>query len=207
MKLKNIFTIVFLLCSYLFGYGQEKRILISEEKKGKRIILMAENTTDETINIFLLVNAKGYRRSADKPILINVPPKRKIYLTTLIEIKGENSSYNYELIVNDTLDNDAFIRFEKAPVDIAIMIKNKLVLFTKLGCDRCNRLEEQLALKRIGYRSFNLDKDPILYKQFIGFIEKSFTEKTIIRFPVIWNKNEAIFGYDSLEEIMTTLAE
>ncbi|MGJ8666642.1 MAG: glutaredoxin family protein [Patiriisocius sp.] len=194
-----------LLCT-AFSWAQQDRIIISEEKKGKRIVLKAENTTDETLNIFVLINANGYRRSADKPILIDVPAKRKIPLATLIAIDEPNASYTYELIINDKLDNTKDISYTKAASDISRVIEGKLVMFSKAGCDRCKRLEEELTYKRIDFRNFNLDEDPILYKQFMAFIESSFTEKTQIRFPVIWNKTEAIFGYDELEDVMTELS-
>ncbi len=207
MRYVKIFTTLLLFGILSPIYSQENRILITEEKKGKKIILNAENITDKTLNIFVLINANGYRRSADKPILIDVPANSKIYLTTLIPLQQINSSYTYELIINNKLDNTSTIGYKKATSDITRVIENRLVLFTKLGCDRCKRLEQELTFKRITHRSFNIDEDPILYKQFMAFIQENFTEKTQIRFPVIWNKTVAIFGYDTLEEIMTKLTQ
>lgn len=188
-------------------FAQQDRIIIKEEKKGKRIVLKAQNTTDRALNIFILVNANGYRRSADKPILMDVPAKSTRVVTTLIAIDQVNAFYTYELIINEKLDNTKDIAFSKAASDIEKVIQDKLVIFSKLGCDRCKRLEEELTFRRIKHRSFNLDEDPILYKQFMAFIESSFTEKTQIRFPVIWNKTDAIFGYDVLEDVVETIKQ
>jgi glutaredoxin len=202
--LHSLFTTILLLFSVI-GYSQQDRIIISEVKKGKRIVLFAENTTDKTLNIFILVNANGYRRSADKPILIDIPSRKRIPLTTLIELNEPNASYTYELIINDELDTTKEISYQKAASGIERVIKNKLVLFSKLDCDRCKQLDEKLNYRRISYRNFNIDEDPILYKQFMTFIQSSLTEKTQIRFPVIWNKDEAIFGYDNLDDVLSRL--
>ncbi|GEQ85781.1 hypothetical protein ULMS_12890 [Patiriisocius marinistellae] len=196
-----------ILCTAI-TWAQQDRIIISEEKKGKRTVLKAENTTDETINIFILVHAEGYRRSADKPILIDIPAKRKIPLTTLIAIDTTTASYTYDMIINEDLIEDLSknVSYKKGAIDISRVIKDKLVLFSMTNCDRCQLLDETLLDKGIEYRNFNIDEDPILYKQFMAFIESSFTEKTKIRFPVIWNKTKAIFGFDNLEEVMMKIS-
>ncbi len=205
MKLLNYLTTIFIFCLTLTAFSQEDRIVISEEKKGKRIVLFAENTTDETLNIFILINSNGYRRSADKPVLMDVPAGRRLPITTLISLDKPGASYTYDLIINDELDMTRNISYKKSASDIEKVIKNKLVMFSKLGCDRCVRLEEELKYQRITFRNFNLDEDPVLYKQFMAFIQSSFTEKKQIRFPVIWNKDEAIFGYDNLEDVISKL--
>ena len=205
MKLLNYIITAFILCYTIQIQAQEDRIIISEIKKGKRIVIYAENTTDETLNIFILVDSNGYRRSADKPILMDVPANRKLPVTTLIALNQPNASYTYELIINDELDMTKNISYTKAAADIERVITDKLVLFSKVGCDRCTRLDEELKYRRIDFRNFNIDKDPVLYKQFMAFIQNTFTEKTQIRFPVIWNKDEAIFGYDELEKVILQL--
>lgn len=205
MKLINYLFTAFILCCTMVAYSQTDRIIISEKEKGKRIVLYAENTTDETLNIFILVDANGYRRSADKPILMDIPAKRKVPVTTLIKLNQPNASYTYELIINDELDLTKNISYQKAAADIERVITDKLVIFSKVGCDRCKRLDDELKYRRIEYRNFNIDEDPVLYKQFMAFIQNTFTEKTQIRFPVIWNKDQAIFGYDELDDVMSKL--
>lgn len=205
MKLLQIFLTTLLFSFCFTANAQEARIKITEVKKGKRIVLYAENTTDETLNIFVLVNANGYRRSADKPVLMDVPAKSTVPVTTLISLNDPNANYTYELIINEELDTTKSVSYQKAASDIERVIKDKLVIFSKVGCDRCERLDEELTYQRIPFRNFNIDEDPVLYKQFMAFIQNSFTDKTQIRFPVIWNKDEAIFGYDNLEIVMSKL--
>ncbi|NNM09630.1 MAG: hypothetical protein HKO61_10680, partial [Flavobacteriaceae bacterium] len=54
--------------------SQGLKVLIKEQKSGKRLVLVAENKTQDTLNVFLMVNAEGYRRSASKPVIKNIPP-------------------------------------------------------------------------------------------------------------------------------------
>ena len=201
--LKKI-LLTFLLIFGFSGIAQESRVLISEKKTGKRLVLFAENTTSDTLNTFLMVTSKGYRRSASRPVLKNIPPKQKLPMITLIEIIGQEQFYSYDLIVNEE-DNNLSLEFEGEAKDIEQVIKDKLVIFTVANCDKCRLLSAQLDAKRIAHQSFSLDTDALLYRQFIGLIEKDFTTETRIRFPVIWNKDHVIFSYDELETIMSLL--
>lgn len=72
----SLITLLLLLLSQM-GWSQQEKVIISENKKGKRIVLMAENKTTDALNVFLMVFAEGYRRSADKPILKDLPPLSK----------------------------------------------------------------------------------------------------------------------------------
>ena len=70
MLRKILFT--FLAFSSFQMYCQELKVLISEKKSGKRIVLFAENRTTDTLNVFFMVNAEGYRKSASKPVIKDI---------------------------------------------------------------------------------------------------------------------------------------
>lgn len=187
------------------GWSQQEKVIISENKKGKRIVLMAENKTTDALNVFLMVFAEGYRRSADKPILKDLPPLSKVPMTTLIELHETSSSYTYDLIVNETRDNTIVIEPEKDVVDIENVVKGKIVLFSINDCEKCEVLSALLDAQRINHQAFNINNDPKLYRQFMNFINKELVEETKVRFPVIWNKSYTIFGYDDLSSIIEEL--
>ncbi len=201
--LQKILLGLFLMSS-LSIWAQENRVLISEKKTGKRVVLYAENTTADTLNIFFLVNANGYRRSASKPILKNLRPKSKVPLTTLIELADTPSSYTYELIVNEKKQSVA-LEYENEAGDIETMVRGKLVVFTIPNCQKCALLTAKLLGDRIQHLAFNINEDPVLYRQFMSFIQDSLTADTRIRFPVIWNKSHTIFGYEDLEGLLPKL--
>jgi len=81
------------------------------------------------------------------------------------------------------------------------------VLFTMDNCDTCELLSKTLESRGVSHRSFNIGKDPILYRQFMAFIEKELTQETRIKFPIIWNKDHTIFGYNDLEVMVNGLVD
>ncbi len=199
MLRKILFTFLAFLSFQM--YAQELQVLISEKKSGKRIVLFAENRTTDTLNVFFMVNAEGYRKSASKPVIKDIPPKAKVPMITLIELTDTPSRYTYDLIINKEKRNVNFT-YEKQAKDIKKMIKGKRVLFTKNNCEKCDELATTLKDNRISHRVFDITEDAILYNQFMRLIERSLTEETKIRFPVIWNKDHVIFGYNDLETIV-----
>ena len=51
-----IILVTFSVSGFLYSQNKETRVLISEKKTGKRrIVLFAENTTKDTLNIFFMV--------------------------------------------------------------------------------------------------------------------------------------------------------
>ncbi|QIE59002.1 hypothetical protein G5B37_05325 [Rasiella rasia] len=203
--LKKLLFITVLLASF-GSYAQGLKVLITEKKKGKRIVLVAENKTTDTLNVFLMVNAQGYRKSASKPVIKNIPPKAKVPMITLIELSGEESTYTYDLIVNEE-ELDINISHDNQVKDIERTIDGRLVLFSADGCEKCTVLSDSLTKRRIDHRVFNINENPVVYRQFMAFIERKLTSETKIRFPVIWNKDEAVFGYDDLEKTISELAK
>lgn len=202
--LKQLLFITVLFATF-GSYGQGLKILITEKKKGKRVVLMAENKTADTLNVFLMVNAEGYRKSASKPIIKNIAPQAKVPMITLIELAGQESVYTYELIINDK-PLDITISHDNQAKDIERNIKGRLVLFSADNCEKCDVLTAMLVEKRVEHRVFNINENPVVYRQFMTFIERKLTSETKIRFPVIWNKTEAVFGYDDLEATLTMLS-
>lgn len=202
MLRKILYGLVFFMCMPLLA--QEDRIAISEKKSGKRVVIYAENTTNDTLNVFFLVHAEGYRRSASKPILKNVAPKSKVPLTTLIELADVPSSYTYELIVNQG-EQPVALDYENEAPDIESVLHGKLVIFTIPNCEKCSALTTQLLSTRTPHKEFNINEDPVLYRQFMSFIEGSLTTETRIKFPVIWNKSYTLFGYEDLDTLISEL--
>ncbi len=197
--------ITFLLFFFSFqGFSQDLKVLITEKKTGKRVVLIAENKTQDTLNVFLMVHAEGYRRSASKPVLKDLPPLSKTPMITLIELTGVPHQYTYELIVNERKTELQFTVNKKAN-DIERTLTNRVVVFSKNNCPKCELLTSLLTSKRIQYRDLNIEKDQALYRQFMVFMESRLDAQTKIRFPVIWNKDHAIFGYDNIEEIVQEL--
>jgi len=199
---KILIIIVIFNCQQLLSQGL--KVLITEEKKGRRVELIAENKTTDTLNVFLVVNAEGYRRSASKPVIKDIPPLARVPMMTLIELDGVESQYTFEMVVNDKGSEINYS--EEAPErDIERVIKGQLVIFSADDCSKCGLLSRILTEKRIQHRMFNITEDAVLYGQFMTYIERRLNGETKIVFPIIWNKDEVIFGYDKIEVILEQL--
>lgn len=205
--MKHKVIIFILLFTTAFGYAQKEKVIVTEKKQGKRITLYAENTTKDTLSVFIMLTAQGYRRSADRPVVMNLPPKKKVNVMTLIEMEDQESSYTYNVIVNKKLDKVIPIDPEKEVADIETVIKGKIVIFSKTDCSKCETLSAFLYKEQLNHRVFHIEENPKVYRQFMNFIDNELKEDTQIRFPVIWNKTYTIFGYDELEEIVMEISK
>lgn len=99
--MKKITPLIILLFYCLSISAQEKPVYLVEEKLKKRTILYVQNDTDKNKNVFLKVNPTGYRKSAHRPIIKNIPPKSKLQILILIPLTDVDSHYTYNLIVNE----------------------------------------------------------------------------------------------------------
>jgi glutaredoxin len=197
--------LIILVLSAHSAWSQGLKVLIKEKKQGKRLVLVAENKTKDTLNVFLMVNAEGYRRSASKPVIKNIPPLSEVPMITLIEISGVESRYTFDLVVNEK-ENSLSFSYDAPERDIERVMTGKIVIFTADGCSKCEVLSEKLNENRVQHRIIDIEQDAVLYSQFMSFIERKLTSETKIKFPVIWNRDDVIFGYDSLEEMVYRLS-
>lgn len=88
-----------------FGYSQKNGVSIIEEVTPKRTFLYAENNAETSKSVFLKVDAVGYRRRSDRPLIEIIPPKSKKLLITLIPLRDTESKYTYTYVVNDETEN------------------------------------------------------------------------------------------------------
>ncbi|WP_108866308.1 hypothetical protein [Aquimarina aquimarini] len=98
---------VILFFTVISGHSQVDTVHLVEKKLKKRTIIYVQNDTDEEKNVFLKINPVGYRKSAQRPIIKNIPAKSKIQMRILIPLLNVESHYTYDLIVNkeaETID-------------------------------------------------------------------------------------------------------
>ncbi len=100
----KIIVFTFVLFFHFTIYAQEKPVRLVEEKQKKRTIIYVQNDTDTDKSVFLKVNPTGYRRSAQRPIIKNIPAKGKIQMLILIPLTDVESYYTYNLVVNEELE-------------------------------------------------------------------------------------------------------
>jgi hypothetical protein len=152
-----------------------------------------------------MVISEGYRRSATGPTVKDIPPNSKVSMMTMIERANTPSSYSYNLIINDQ-KNDLQFNWVTEEINIVRVLNNKLVIFTKTNCNKCDLSLLTLEAKNSNFRAFNINEDRLLYDQFSSFIKKIQPEKIVLKFLVIWNKDHIIYSFDSLDEVFGKLA-
>jgi glutaredoxin len=154
---------VFTLLLSLSTIAQNKHEFVSIEEKvtGKRVELFAVNTNNIAYDIFLKVDATGYRRSSARPIIKNIPANSKVRMITLVKLANTESNYKYTLVVNEVRfdlamqKDDTGLNFK-----MDASLKSKTVnLFTKDNCLLCNQTKDVLANNKINYKEFNIDQD------------------------------------------------
>lgn len=96
---------MFSLLLFVNSFIQERKVYLVEEKLKKRTIIYVQNDTDTPKSVFLKINPTGYRRSANRPIIKNIPPLSKKQMLVLIPLKDSTPNYTYDLIINDALEN------------------------------------------------------------------------------------------------------
>ena len=105
----TFFLLTFIFLIAFAGNAQQKNhedgVKIIEEVGNKKTLIFAKNENNESRSIFFKVNAEGYRRRADRPVIKQLPPNEKIHLITLIPLTDQKSNYTYTFVVNKELEN------------------------------------------------------------------------------------------------------
>ncbi|KAA1246675.1 hypothetical protein [Aquimarina sp. RZ0] len=104
-----------LIFSFSFSFTQKKEVRLIEDQQKKRTIIYIQNDSDIDKSVFLKINPLGYRRSAHRPIIKNIPANSKVQMIVLIPLTDAVSSYTYDLIVNDELKTIDLDRKKQTP--------------------------------------------------------------------------------------------
>lgn len=96
-----LFTILFFL-----GAAQEpKGIEISVRKEHKKIVYVAKNITDKPLDLFFKVESEGFRKRADRPLIVTIPAQTSKDLITLIPKKNADTTHTYLAVITEPEDN------------------------------------------------------------------------------------------------------
>ena len=204
-----------LLCAFALVFSiqttaqnEHEFVSIQEKVTGKRVELFAVNTNDIAYDIFLKVDATGYRRSSARPIIKNIPAHSKVRMITLVKLVNTESNYKYTMVVNEVRfdlamqKNDTGLDFK-----MDASLKSKTVdLFTKDNCLLCNQTKDVLANNKINYKEFNIDQDSTylvsLLKDF-----KANNIKSKIQAPVLKIEDSLYTNIRSQKQLIETLQE
>ncbi|WP_299437715.1 hypothetical protein [uncultured Aquimarina sp.] len=186
---------MFLFCSVPKVLAQEKQVHLVEDIQKKRTILYVQNDTDSDKSVFLKINPIGYRRSAQRPIIKNIPANSKKQMIILIPLTDVPSSYTYNLIVNEELQNIDAKRQKEKPQEVPPQTVSKyhVFVYTEQNCNRCDTLKQKLKDKKINFLEVDIDSknnllSPVFWKK---MNDKGYTRENI-KLPFV-KKNKALY--------------
>ena len=211
MKLTSISTLLLLLFG-LKGLSQNgevtvlenKAVKLIEEKLEKRWLLYAQNTTEEEKEVFLMVQGDGFRRSADRPVIKQVPPGEKILMLTLIPLKEAQPTYSTIFTFDNKLQ-----KIEKNHSDYAqeyINIRpikvNEITVYVGDECPKCDILVNHLNMKHITFRKMDVNRHHAVHEFMFNQLKDSISEAQLISLPVIQYKNQRHFNIDNINQFV-----
>ena len=156
------FIICFSLCVFTtisFAQNNHSHIKIQDETKGKFVEIYATNSSYTDYEVFLKINATGFRRIAENPVTKIVPANSKVKMAKLIKISKAESNYTYGIIVNE-IGHASKKEQESIPFTFNNS-KNKspVTIYVKDYCDLCTKTIKLFKDNGIVHTILNIDKD------------------------------------------------
>lgn len=166
---------------------QENDVVLIEDKQPKRWLMYAQNNSDEEQEVFLMVQGTGFRRSADRPVIKNVPAHAKVLLMTLIPLKGVAPTYTKIFSYETNLQHIKKRKGEKDEpfVNIRPLKKDELTIFIEDGCNKCDILTAFLNKNHIKHRVLDIKKHPKVKDFMFSHLRKANYTGGIIDLPAV----------------------
>ena len=163
-----------------------------EDKKAKRWNMYAQNNTDEEQEAFLMVQGKGFRRSATRPIIKKIPPNAKVLMAILIPLAGVTPTYEVIFTYESQLQT-----IEKKKVDtrekrdpFRPLNHNELTIFIEPDCEKCTYLINYLNKNHIKYRKVNVLKSGKMFDFMWKNLDGRIPNSDVVKLPVVMENNE-----------------
>ncbi|AXT53317.1 hypothetical protein D1818_21730 [Aquimarina sp. BL5] len=205
-------NLVIYLISFLYFslvWGQEKQVRLIEDVQKKRTTIYVQNDTDIDKSVFLKINPIGYRRSAQRPVIKNIPAKSKVQMIILIPLTDVASSYTYNLIVNEELQNMEVDRTKgpKKEAPLSSILKSEIIIFTKEGCEKCQLLITKLQLDHVKFREININSK----NRYINYLWKLLNDKgynkTTAQLPLSLKQGELIHPIGNIDDFVSSVSK
>ena len=177
-----------------------------EDKKAKRWNMYAQNNTDEEQEAFLMVQGKGFRRSATRPIIKKIPPNAKVLMATLIPFAGVTPTYEVIFTYESQLQT-----IEKKKVDtrekrdpFRPLNHNELTIFIEPDCEKCTYLINYLNKNHIKYRKVNVLKSGKMFDFMWKNLDGRIPNSDVVKLPVIMENNEVYHNIPNMKHFIKT---
>ena len=210
-SLKTCISIFIFLNTLFFTniLAQEKPVYLVEDVQKKRTIIYVQNDTNSDKSVFLKINPIGYRRSAQRPIIKNIPANSKVQMLILIPFTDQKSSYTYDLIVNNELENITANRKKRTPKKVPpqTVSKFKLFVYTSPNCKRCDTLRQKLKEKEVKFLEVDINgKNNLPISSFFWrkMKDQGYTRENI-ELPFVKTNKRLFYPIENLDEFVENI--
>ena len=162
--MKNFtFCYLFFFISVLsFAQNNHAHISIEKKESKKKVEVFAVNSSSTDYELFLKINATGFRKIANNTFTKVIPANSKVQMVTLLKI-SEVNNISFGMIVSE-------IKQEKQANAITFTFaedkKNKpVILFVKDYCDLCENTIKLFSDNNIIHTIYNIDEDLEYYQK------------------------------------------
>jgi len=147
------------------------------------------------------VVTEDFRRSSNRPTIMNVPAKSKVELITLIQLVGTEGKYTTTFIVNEVAPA---IEVDKSETRLDVRLDDalkdqKATIFVSNDCSICKEAKRILGENNIAFTEYNIDDNAAEY---LEAVETFQTDKKPIKttLPLLKIKDQFYKNINSIED-------
>ena len=203
MKKIPFYFLLFFVSAFSFAQSNHAHISIEKKEKGKRVDVYAVNSSNTDYEVFIKINAVGFRKSAENMVTKAVPAKSEVKMVSLIKI-SDDSNVTFGMIVNE-IGHDT----EKVANAIDFTFdenkKNKPVtVFVKDYCSLCESTIKLFSDNNIVHTIYNIDEDKEYYQKIQQELLNRKNDKTSL-VPIIEVEDSIYNRLESRDKLIKAL--
>ena len=161
MQKKYLLVIVFYLFSRLL-LAQEYAVQVETKELPNRLAFYALNENEVDLDVKLEVKGTNFRQSRAKPRFIRVPAASRVFMKTIVLMRGKKPAYTLNVVVRDSLSSRALKKEFEA---IKIQPKKPIVIYIPESCTSCDSLLTDLENGKYKFRRYQLADQPDMKAQ------------------------------------------
>ncbi|MDO6597620.1 glutaredoxin domain-containing protein [Oceanihabitans sp. 2_MG-2023] len=203
MKKITFYFLLFFVSASSFAQNNHAHISIEKKEKGKHVAVYAVNSSATDYEVFIKINAAGYRKIAQNAVTKIVPANSEVKMASLIKISDE-SNLSFGMIVNEIghdkekIANAIDFTFEESK-------KNKpVIVFVKDYCDLCDNTIQLFSDNNIVHTIYNIDEDKEYYQKIQQELLNRKNDKTSL-VPIIEIEDSIYNRLESRDKLIKAL--
>ncbi len=204
--MRQLLVAVFNVILLGFGFSQASQdIEIIEEQGSNSVTLYGVNNTLADSEVSFRFETVGFVADENSPVKTTIGAKSKVKLVTLTAPANTECRYSSSIsIVKSTKSADAAER--KAVMTTSTQMNlNKINIFTRNGCGRCEFAVQYLTDNHIPFVELNTSIHEPNNDMMWSELEKANYDKKNVQMPVIVTAGRTYYNIESLPVLLKSL--